>query len=50
MYALNVDNLTNDQNLVFTGFNTNSATGSTQGANYYFLEPRKFTLSLSTRL
>jgi hypothetical protein len=49
-YALNCDNLTNLQNLVFTGYNTNSATGSTQGANYYFLEPRKFTLSMSTRL
>jgi hypothetical protein len=49
VYALNVDNLSNDQNLVFTGFNQNSA-GMTQGANYYFLEPRKFTFSVSTRL
>jgi hypothetical protein len=48
VYALNVDNLTNNQNLVFTGFNENSS-GMTQGANYYFLEPRKFTLSVSTR-
>jgi hypothetical protein len=43
-----VDNLTNDQNLVFTGFNQNSS-GMTQGANYYFLEPRKFTFSVSAK-
>jgi hypothetical protein len=48
VYALNVDNLTNDQNLVFTGFNQNSS-GMTQGANYYFLEPRKFTFSVSAK-
>jgi len=47
-YQLNVDNLTNNQNLVFTGYNTNSS-GSVQGTNYYFLQPRKFTASLATR-
>jgi outer membrane receptor for monomeric catechols len=47
-YQLNVDNLTNDKNLVFTGYNTNNL-GSTQGTSYYFLEPRKFTASVATR-
>jgi outer membrane receptor protein involved in Fe transport len=46
-YQLNVDNLTNNQNLVFTGYNQSG--GVTQGANYYFLQPRRFTLSLSTK-
>ncbi|HEY1764646.1 MAG TPA: hypothetical protein VGF85_06960 [Opitutaceae bacterium] len=48
-YQLNVDNLTNNENLVFTGYNSNSATGESQGANYYFLEPRKFTASIATK-
>ena len=48
-YQLNVDNLTNNRDLVFTGYNQNSA-GMTQGSNYYELEPRKFTLSLETKL
>jgi hypothetical protein len=47
-YQLNVDNLTNSQNLVFTGYNQNSMAGTVQGSNYYFLEPRKFTLSVAT--
>jgi hypothetical protein len=46
-YQLNVDNLTNNQNLVFTGYNQNS--GSVQGANYYFLEPRKVSFSVATK-
>jgi hypothetical protein len=47
-YQLNVDNLTNNQNLVFTGYNSNPD-GMTQGSNYYFLQPRKFTGSIATR-
>jgi len=45
-YQLNVDNLTDNKNLVFTGYNS-SPSGQTQGSNYYFLDPRKFTLSLA---
>ena len=48
-YQLNVDNLTNNRDLVFTGYNQNSA-GMTQGSNYYELDPRRFTLSLVTKL
>jgi hypothetical protein len=47
-YQLNVDNLSNVQTIVFTGYNQNTAAGTVQGANYYFLEPRKFSLSAST--
>ena len=47
VYQLNVDNLTNNENLVFTGYNQNG--GATQGSGYYFLEPRKVSLSLSTK-
>jgi hypothetical protein len=46
-YQLNVDNLTNNENLVFTGYNQNG--GATQGSNFYFLEPRKFSLSVQTK-
>ena len=48
-YQLNVDNLTDNKNLVFTGYNSNNSLGTTQGANYYFLTPRKFSLSMATR-
>jgi outer membrane receptor for monomeric catechols len=47
-YQLNVDNLTNVETLVFTGYNQNTAMGTVQGANYYFIEPRKVSLSVST--
>jgi len=40
---LNVDNLTDNKDLVYTGY-TQFGT-STQGAAYYFVAPRKFTLS-----
>lgn len=46
VYQLNVDNLTDNKNLVFTGYNSNGTV--TQGSNYYELDPRKFTLSLTT--
>jgi outer membrane receptor protein involved in Fe transport len=46
-YQLNVDNLSNNKNLVFTGYNTNGS--ATQGANFYYLDPRKFTFSLATK-
>lgn len=46
-YQLNVDNLTNNQNLVFTQFN--QVGSQTQGSNYYLIDPRKFTLGLSLR-
>ena len=49
IYQLNVDNLTDNRNLVFTGYNT-EANGTTQGSNYYLIEPRKFTLSLTTKI
>jgi hypothetical protein len=45
VYQFNVDNLTNVQSLVFTGYNQNTAAGTVQGSNYYFLDPRKFSLS-----
>jgi hypothetical protein len=48
IYQLNADNLSDNRNLVFTGYN--SANGSTYGANYYLIDPRKFTLSLTTKL
>jgi hypothetical protein len=48
-YQLNVDNLTNNQNLVFTGYNSNSTTGGIQGSNFYYIEPRKFTGSISMK-
>ena len=47
-YQLNVDNLTNNKNLVYTGYQQNSS-GDVQGSNYYFLDPIKFTASLQTR-
>jgi hypothetical protein len=47
-YQLNVDNLTDNKNLVFTNYNMNPS-GMVQGTNYYFLQPRKFTASLATR-
>jgi len=47
VYQINVDNLTNNQNLVFTGYNQNGS--AIQGAGYYFLEPRKATFSVSTK-
>lgn len=47
-YQLNVDNLGGSKNLVFTGYNQNSSTGAVQGSNFYYLDPRKFTLSLFT--
>ena len=46
-YQLNVDNLTDNKNLVFTSFNQVGT--ATQGANYYLIEPRKFTLGLTLR-
>jgi hypothetical protein len=46
-YQLNVDNLTDNKNLVFTGYNQNGS--AIQGSNYYFLEPRKFSLSVQTK-
>ena len=46
-YQLNVDNLTNNQNLVFTGFN--QVGSATQGSNYYLIDPRKFSLSAVIR-
>ena len=46
-YQLNVDNLTDNRTLVYTGFNQ---VGSlTQGSNYYLIDPRKFTLSAVLR-
>jgi outer membrane receptor for monomeric catechols len=47
-YQLNVDNLTDNKNLVFTGYNSNP-NGMTQGSNFYYLTPRKVSLSLATR-
>jgi len=47
-YQLNVDNLGGNKNLVFTGYNQNSGTGAVQGSNFYYLDPRKFTLSMFT--
>jgi hypothetical protein len=46
-YQFNVDNLTDNKNLVFTGYNTNGT--MSQGANFYYLDPRKFTLSAALR-
>jgi len=46
-YQLNVDNLTNNKNLVFTNYNQSGT--ATQGSNFYFLEPRKFSFSLQTK-
>jgi len=46
-YQLNVDNLGNNQNLVFTGYNQSGTT--VQGAGFYYLEPRKFTLSAAMK-
>lgn len=46
-YQLNVDNLTNDKNLVFTGYNANG--NLAQGSNYYYLDPRKVTLSATMK-
>ncbi|MFI5356753.1 MAG: TonB-dependent siderophore receptor [Opitutales bacterium] len=43
-FQLNIDNLFDNKDLVYTGFNQNAA-GMTQGSNFYFLEPRKFTFS-----
>jgi hypothetical protein len=40
---LNVDNVFDNDTLVYTDFNTVGTT--TQGSNYYLLTPRKFTLS-----
>lgn len=42
-FQLNVDNLLDSKNLVYTGYNTFSTL--TQGSGYYFLTPRRFTLS-----
>jgi hypothetical protein len=47
-YQFNVDNLGDNRNLVFTGYSQNSS-GMTQGSNYYFLDPRKFSLSATTQ-
>ena len=46
-YQFNVDNLADNKNLVFTSFN--QVGGLTQGANYYLIDPRKFTLGLTVR-
>jgi len=42
-FQLNVDNLFDNKNLIFTGYNTFGTT--TQGAGYNFLAPRTLTLS-----
>ncbi len=47
VYQFNVDNLTDNKNLVFTGYNTNGS--MSQGSNFYYLDPRKFTLSASLK-
>jgi len=44
-YQLNVDNLGNNRDLVFTGFNQDGT--QVQGSNYYLIDPRKFTLGLT---
>ena len=45
---LNVDNLFDNDTLVFTDFNT--AGTETQGSSYYFVAPRKFSLSITVKL
>ncbi len=44
---LNVDNVFDNDTLVFTDFNTVGA--QTQGSAYYFVAPRKFTLSITMK-
>jgi outer membrane receptor for monomeric catechols len=46
-FQLNVDNLTDNKNLVYTGY-TQFGT-STQGAGYYFVAPRKYALSANIK-
>jgi outer membrane receptor for ferric coprogen and ferric-rhodotorulic acid len=45
---LNVDNVFDNDTLVFTDFNTVGT--ETQGSAYYFVPPRKFTLSITMKL
>jgi hypothetical protein len=47
-YQVNVDNLTNNRNLVFTSFNQNSVTGGVQPQGFYYIDPRRFSLSIAT--
>jgi outer membrane receptor protein involved in Fe transport len=42
-FQLNVDNLLDNKNLIYTGYNTFGS--QTQGSGFNYLEPRKFTLS-----
>ena len=46
-FQLNVDNLLDNDALVFTDFNTVS--GVNQGSGFYFLAPRKFVLSATIK-
>ena len=42
-----MDNLANNRNLVFTGYNQSGTT--VQGAGFYYLDPRKFSLSAALK-
>jgi len=44
-YQLNIDNFTNNRDLVFTGFNEVGT--QVQGSNYYLIDPLKVTLGLT---